>query len=503
MNININNLPGINDYQPVTDEESNSLSDEYQNLEKIYEVLIRHGEVTSRQRRFHIDWYNRIISNKNITDKIKNNAGLDSQFMILSEKIDALIISATNSSNENLSILDNNYSIDDNTIIPFYLEIEKINTILTDKNTSEKQAISAIERYNKLVSESNNISILTPEGKKIWRKAMDIKEHIDDYIIRREMITFGYFVDRMDIASKYSYNINVKYYRDGMQKYTKFYEELSKKLSSYGEYMDGTEDDGKKVRIKQHLFYQDLQNILTDYYPANGNLENKKGESCSLYKGLFEIVIGKDKNDCSIYVDGILVDSGVSYDNAYKKMSFFLSAYKRPATGTQIIKKIKIDENKETGKPQKITATADVIVYPGALIRWLEINLKDEYIRDINDYAEKSFADIEIFDHINCSDINKNNDKEESEINQIFNQGMNDSYMNKPGHSKDDIRVVINSKLNSYNTIIDGIKKELQMTLDEYSQRYNTINSNYDNMLRTITTMINELAQELKGFLRF
>lgn len=41
------------------------------------------------------------------------------------------------------------------------------------------------------------------------------------------------------------------------------------------------------------------------------------------------------------------------------------------------------------------------------------------------------------------------------------------------------------------------------MTLDEYSQRYNTINSNYDNMLRTITTMINELAQELKGFLRF
>ncbi|HDF2329351.1 IpaD/SipD/SspD family type III secretion system needle tip protein [Morganella morganii] len=57
-------------------------------------------------------------------------------------------------------------------------------------------------------------------------------------------------------------------------------------------------------------------------------------------------------------------------------------------------------------------------------------------------------------------------------------------------------------KINSYNTIMDGIKKELQMTLDEFSQRYNTINSNYDNMLRVITTMISELTQELKGFLR-
>lgn len=58
-------------------------------------------------------------------------------------------------------------------------------------------------------------------------------------------------------------------------------------------------------------------------------------------------------------------------------------------------------------------------------------------------------------------------------------------------------------EINSMNQKIDGAKKGLQLTLDEYTQRYNTINSNYDNMLRTITTMISELAQELKGFLRF
>lgn len=499
MNININNSSEVNGYQSVADEEHDSLSDEYQSLEKIYEVLIRHGKVTDRERRLHIDWYNKIINNYNNSDKIKESSGLECQFIFLSEKIDAIIMSGNDVINTNEPIL----SVDNNAIMSFYLELEKINTILTNKDATEKQAITAIERYNVLISEYQNIRILTPEGKKIWRNAMYIKDHIDDYLIRREMITFGYFVDRMDIASKYSYNINVKYYRDGMQKYTKFYEELAKKLSSYGEYMDGTEDDGKKVRIKQHRFYLDLQNILLDYYPANGNLENTKGENCSLYKGQFEIVIGKDKNDCSIYVDGALIDSGISYDNAYKKMSFFLSAYKRPATGTQIIKKIKIDENKETGNPQRITVTADVIAYPGALMQWIEIDLKDEHIRDINGYAEKSFADIALFDKINCSDINKNNEQETLKINEIFNREMNNSYMNRRKGQENAIRVEINSKLNSYNTIIDGIKKELQMTLDEYSQRYNTINSNYDNMLRTITTMISELAQELKGFLRF
>ncbi|MEY0253683.1 hypothetical protein AB7X32_07795 [Morganella morganii] len=499
MNIGINNSSEANSYQSVADEEHNALSDEYQSLEKIYEVLIRHGEVTDREKKLHIDWYKRIINHENIYDKTKNNIRTDYNFILLAGKIDALIIGDSNIINEAESA----FNVDYNTIMPFYLELEKINTTLTDKNTTEKQAVTVIERYNALISEYQNIRILTPEGKEIWCKAMDIKDHIDNYLISREMITFGYFVDRMDIASKYSYNINVKYYRDGMQKYTKFYEELAKKLSSYGEYMDGTEDDGKKVRIKQHRFYLDLQNILLDYYPANGNLENTKGENCSLYKGQFEIVTGKDKNDCSIYVDGALIDSGISYDNAYNKMSFFLSAYKRPATGTQIIKKIKIDENKETGKPQRITVTADVIAYPGALMRWIEIDLKDEHIRDINSYAEKSFADIALFDKINCSDINKNNEQETLKINEVFNREMNNSYMNQRKGQENAIRVEINSKLNSYNTIIDGIKKELQMTLDEYSQRYNTINSNYDNMLRTITTMINELAQELKGFLRF
>ncbi|KJF78983.1 hypothetical protein UA45_02410 [Morganella morganii] len=142
-------------------------------------------------------------------------------------------------------------------------------------------------------------------------------------------------------------------------------------------------------------------------------------------------------------------------------------------------------------------------MHPGALMRWLEISFDDDHVSKINKFSEKSMSLLENFDGINCHDINKNNKDEENEITLTYTKAMDNSYMVKNKDHVAAIRVVMNNKLNSYNTIIDGIKKELQMTLDEYSQRYNTINSNYDNMLRTITTMINELAQELKGFLRF
>ncbi|EGT3636370.1 IpaD/SipD/SspD family type III secretion system needle tip protein, partial [Morganella morganii] len=85
---------------------------------------------------------------------------------------------------------------------------------------------------------------------------------------------------------------------------------------------------------------------------------------------------------------------------------------------------------------------------------------------------------------------------------EIFNDKLTRSYFEKAKKGINEEWELDHGKINSYNTIMDGIKKELQMTLDEFSQRYNTINSNYDNMLRVITTMISELTQELKGFLR-
>ncbi|MEM8236594.1 IpaD/SipD/SspD family type III secretion system needle tip protein, partial [Morganella morganii subsp. sibonii] len=85
---------------------------------------------------------------------------------------------------------------------------------------------------------------------------------------------------------------------------------------------------------------------------------------------------------------------------------------------------------------------------------------------------------------------------------EIFNDKLTKIYFENAKKGINEEWELDHGKINSYNTIMDGIKKELQMTLDEFSQRYNTINSNYDNMLRVITTMISELTQELKGFLR-
>lgn len=497
MTISIINA-GIRSGTSSDSEQNNALSDDYQSLKKIHEVLSRHGEISSRKKQLHVDWFNRIINSNIVIRKIRNEPEKYHDFILMSESITGILNGENNGNTCQLYM-----NTEGGHFFPLYTDLEKICSVLNDKKTTENQALDEIKYFQKITAEHRGINAETSEGKILLNTMQDVSGDIDEYIMKRDMISFGYFSERMNVASKYSYNINVKYYRDVMQKYTKFYEELAKKLSSYGEFMDGTEDDGKKVRIKQHRFYQDLQDILSGYFPVTGNIENNKGKSCSLYKGKFEIIIGKDKNDCSIYIDDTLIDAGVSYDDAYNKMAFFLSSYKRAAIGTQIIKKIKADENKQTGKPEKITVTADVIVHPGALMRWLEISFDDDHVSKINKFSEKSMSLLENFDGINCHDINKNNKDEENEITLTYTKAMDNSYMVKNKDHVAAIRVVMNNKLNSYNTIIDGIKKELQMTLDEYSQRYNTINSNYDNMLRTITTMINELAQELKGFLRF
>ncbi len=489
---------GIKNGTPSDNEKNNALSDDYQSLKKIHEVLSRHGEISSREKQLHVEWYNRIINSDVVMLKIRSEPEKHHNFILMSDSITGIINGENNGNKCHLYM-----NTESEHFFPLYTDLEKTCSVLNSKKTTENQALDEIKHFQKIADEYRGMNAETSDGKMLLNTIQDVSGDIDEYLMKRDMISFGYFSDRMNIASKYSYNINVKYYRDGMQRYTKFYEELAKKLSSYGEYMDGTEDDGKKIRIKQHRFYQDLQDIFSDYFPVNGNIENSKGERCSLYKGKFEIVIGKDKSDCSIYIDNTLIDTGVSYDDAYKKMTFFLSSYKRAATGTQIIKKITTDENKLTGKPEKITVTADVVAHPGALLRWIEIDFDTDHISEINRLSENSMSLLEDFDSINCHEINKNNKDEEAEITRVYNKAMNNSYMNKNKEHVNAIRVEMNSKLNSYNTIIDGIKKELQMTLDEYSQRYNTINSNYDNMLRTITTMINELTQELKGFLRF
>ncbi|MEM8322498.1 hypothetical protein Q4S25_04365, partial [Morganella morganii] len=333
----------------------------------------------------------------------------------------------------------------------------------------------------------------------------NIDESIQYYFLKKEMVTFGYFVDRMDIASKYSHDIGVKNYRDGFSQYTDFYKRITGLVNSYGEYHRGVIDDGKKTKFAQNLFYYNLHNELMRYYPVTGDLRNDKGKDCSIYKSKFEIDISNGRNNCSVYIDDKLIDSGISYEDAFKKMEYFFSVIKNPVSGTQVIKKTNIEKN-AIKNVDKIIGMVDIIVMPEALLQWLEIPVKKEDYEELDYFFDKSMGILKDYngaDNGDYSIVTALYGNALKKTREISEKGLEGSYYRKTASlKKDEIWNLDQGQISAYNTKIDGIKKELQMTIDEFSQRYNTINSNYDNMLRVITTMISELTQELKGFLR-
>lgn len=259
----------------------------------------------------------------------------------------------------------------------------------------------------------------------------------------------------------------------------------------------------KKTKFRQNEFYYDLHVALMQFYPVTGDLKNDAGKDCSIYKGLFEIDTKSGINNCSIYVDGELIDSNVTYSDAVKKMEYFFSVMRNPVSGTRVIKKVNTETDRD-GNLVKITGMADVMVMPEALFRWLDFFIKKENFYEINSFFDQSMDKLKKFNHINddYSSVSSLYESALKKTSDFFNEKLNSSYFKTAVSGRNEEWELDQGKINSYNTIIDGIKKELQMTLDEFSQRYNTINSNYDNMLRVITTMISELTQELKGFLR-
>lgn len=396
-----------------------------------------------------------------------------------------------------------NVVVDKRVLESFYDVLCEINSALSDPMITEEQALKELDKYNEIIKTPGVREFLLTTKNDFSDKIKNFQEDIQYFFLKKEMVTFGYFVEKMDVASKYGHNISVRCYRDGFSQYTEFYKSLTKLLSSYGEYSDGVVDDGKKTKFKQCLFYYDLHLKLMKYYPVTGDLKNSDGKDCSIYKGRFEIDASNGIDNCSIYVDGELIDSEVNYSDAVSKMEYFFSVIKKPVSGTQVIKRIKA-ETDSNGKLVKVVGMADVIAMPGALFRWLDISVKNEDYEEINAGFDVSLESLKKFNFINNElSVSSLYEKALEKTSQIFNDKLDSSYFKTTAEAgKKDVWYLDHGKINSYNTIIDGIKKELQMTLDEFSQRYNTINSNYDNMLRVITTMISELTQELKGFLR-
>ncbi|OBU10374.1 hypothetical protein [Morganella psychrotolerans] len=123
-----------------------------------------------------------------------------------------------------------NTSSDEEKLTVLYNELERIDSVLSNPGTTKEQALKELESYNSLIKNNENTKLLNSTGNEIAEKSRAISDKIQDYFIMKDMVTFGYFIDKMDTVSKYAYDISVKYQREGMNKYVDFYKDVTKKI---------------------------------------------------------------------------------------------------------------------------------------------------------------------------------------------------------------------------------------------------------------------------------
>ncbi|OQP25762.1 hypothetical protein B2I00_17205, partial [Morganella morganii] len=83
-------------------------------------------------------------------------------------------------------------------------ELDRINYILSDPDTTREQALKELEAYDILMKDKENIKAINNAGDNISEKIRLINKGIQEYFIIRDMVTFGYFVERMDNVSVYA-----------------------------------------------------------------------------------------------------------------------------------------------------------------------------------------------------------------------------------------------------------------------------------------------------------
>lgn len=62
---------------------------------------------------------------------------------------------------------------------------------------------------------------------------------------------------------------------------------------------------------------------------------------------------------------------------------------------------------------------------------------------------------------------------------------------------------ILQTEFDLLKKMLDSFEKKLNNNLDEFSKKYSTANSNYDNFVKIVSSTINILLEMAKGFLRF
>ncbi|EMD6371444.1 hypothetical protein VRQ87_001290 [Morganella morganii] len=487
-----------NEYRMVNRAEHQvSPEGELEDLKRILQDLTYFGGISNSKAISLIDEYNKIINSDNFKGMIAEKNEYYKECLELTSKISSAIEDVDyNSLKSPGSVV---IPSDEKRLMSLSGQLEEINSVLSDHKETDDEVVYALGLYQKLVSNKRNIRLMNNADNVMAQKAIKINNEIQDYLMRRDMVTFGYFVERMDNVSVYAYDISVKYQREGMNKYVDFYKSVTTKLNTFGDYIGESINDGKQNKVYKRKFYTELYNTMKPYFYYGDSVGH------TLYTGSMKIVkVGDDK--FNVLVDDKVIEENLSYKDAYGKMEYFFSCHEPVIKGTKLCKIFKpvLDEfNNVIGLEGKV----EQFLFPYELYSFMDLASDEKGLNRINENFDKCFKekspDLSRWNNVNEKSIAATSDVKYTReiLKKNYDAGFVSYYENEEErneHSK-----FYQHEINSMNQKIDGAKKGLQLTLDEYTQRYNTINSNYDNMLRTITTMISELAQELKGFLRF
>ncbi len=484
--------------------EGSPLYRDYNGLKIVYDELTNMDPIEDSRVIVGIELYYSIINGSDFKSNIKNKVLMHEGCIELMRKIDLAI---ENLDYKNIKSKPKPEPTEEIFEIPFneeklkniYNEMVGVAAILSNPNTTREQALKALEAYNDLMNDKTNLKLLNSTGNDISEKARVISKNIQEYFIIRDMVTFGYFVDRMDNVSVYAYDISVKYQREGMNKYVDFYKSVTTKLNTFGDYIGESINDGKQNKVYKRKFYTELYNTMKPYFYYGDSV------GYTLYTGSMKIVkVGDDK--FNVLVDDKVIEENLSYKDAYGKMEYFFSCHQPVIKGTRLCKLLNPVKD-GAGNIIGLEGRVEQFLFPTEFYHFMDFASYEDKLDRINENFDKTFSGnppvLSNWDRVNEQSIAASSDVEYTKkvLKDNYEEGIYSYFTN------DDERKIgshlYQHDINSINQKIDGAKKGLQLTLDEYTQRYNTINSNYDNMLRTITTMISELAQELKGFLRF
>lgn len=470
---------------------------ELEDLKRILQDLTYFGGVSNSKAISLIDEYNGVINSDNFKGMMAEKGEYYKESLELISKISSAIEDVDyNSLKYPGGII---IPSDEKRLISFSGQLEKINSVLSDNKATEDEVVYALNLYQNLVSNKRNIRLMNDVDNVMSQKVLKVNDEIQDYLMRRDMVTFGYFVERMDNTSKYSYDISVKYQREGMNKYVDYYKDVTTKLNTFGDYIKESINDGKQNKVYKNKFYTNVYNAMKPYFYYGD------GEGYTLYKNSMKIVkVGDDK--FNVLINGEILEKEISYKEAYGKMEYFFSCHEPVIKGTKLCKIFKpvLDEfNNVIGLEGKV----EQFLFPYELYSFMDLASDEKGLDRINENFDKCVKekspDLSNWNNVSEESIAATSDVKYTReiLKKNYDAGFVSYYENEEERNKHS--EFYQHEINSMNQKIDGAKKGLQLTLDEYTQRYNTINSNYDNMLRTITTMISELAQELKGFLRF